>query len=141
MLFLWGYLGFIAYVDMRTCKIYNKYLVPLLLMGLGYGAFIEGNLLVSLKGLLFGAVFFFLIYLISKGGLGEGDVKLFSILGLFLGPYRIGILIFLACILQLAFSLVKGRSFSSKLPFAPSICLGFFITFYWGIDLLSYLVF
>lgn len=77
---------------------------------------------VCLLGALGGFTLFFIIYVVTKGGLGEGDVKLIPSLGLITGISGIFHLIFLAGLLSLPISIVlywikKERRY--ELPFAP----------------------
>ncbi|SHJ68361.1 type 4 prepilin peptidase 1 Aspartic peptidase. MEROPS family A24A [Anaerobranca californiensis DSM 14826] len=81
------------------------------------------------------ALFFFLIAVISKGGMGGGDIKLAFPLGLFLGG-SLGVLAIL-----LAFFiggtvgvilLALGQSRKKAIPFAPYLVLGTTISYFFG---------
>ncbi|NSW84211.1 MAG: prepilin peptidase [Syntrophothermus sp.] len=119
------------------------YIIPdkLVLAGLA-GAVILGfaardvGIWSALAGCAAGAGFLLLVVVISKGGMGGGDVKLAAVTGLFLG-WPLGPLgIFLgACVGGLvAFFLllfrIKGRK--DPLPFGPFIALGSFLALLWG---------
>ena len=90
------------------------------------------NLLDSIGGLALSAILFILIILVSKGGMGGGDVTLIGSLGFILGIKGILLTIFLSFILGAVISLIllalkiKGRK--DPIPFGPFIILGFFIT-------------
>jgi leader peptidase (prepilin peptidase)/N-methyltransferase len=69
------------------------------------------------------------IYFKIKGlvGLGGGDIKLYGVLGIFLGPFGIVQNIFLSCllgsILGLIFILIGRMKKENPLPFGPFIIL------------------
>ena len=77
---------------------------------LGAGALGIGLLLITLL----------LDKLLKRESMGGGDIKLFAVLGLYLGPVQGLLLVLLSCILGLVFGLrpaVRGKPF----PFGPSI--------------------
>ncbi|UOQ47292.1 prepilin peptidase [Gracilibacillus caseinilyticus] len=77
-----------------------------------------------------------LIILISRGGMGGGDMKLLGLLGILLGFPYILLAFFLANVIGLAFSLVilakNGWKRKQEVPFGPSIMLGAIVTYLWG---------
>ncbi len=82
----------------------------------------------SLGGLAFGFGLFLFLALLSRGGIGGGDVKLAALMGLYLGPWgmmRSLLLAFLAGGVISGFLLLtrrKGRK--DPIPFAPFLALG-----------------
>ena len=113
------------------------------------------NLLYAPQGimdmLLGGAVGFavmLLIFVISRGGMGGGDVKLSAAVGLWLGVEETLLFLLLAFIMGGVISLlllVSGaKSKDDAIPFGPFLCLAAFITvlyqpfllnFYWQLFL------
>ncbi|MGZ0086571.1 prepilin peptidase [Caldibacillus thermoamylovorans] len=89
--------------------------------------------------LLGAAVGFFLLWLIavlSNGGMGGGDVKLFAVLGLVLGWKMVVLAFFLATCYGTVMGLV-GMAFGRvrrgvPIPFAPAIALGALTAFFFG---------
>jgi Flp pilus assembly protein protease CpaA len=84
-----------------------------------------------LKGLLGGAAvgaLLLLIYYLSKGGLGLGDVKLFGCTGIYLGFERTMSVMLIAAVLSGLFGLalvcINRKNRKSELPFAPFILAG-----------------
>lgn len=71
---------------------------------------------------------------LAKGGLGMGDVKLFSIFGLFTGLSTVLFLMVYALGLASAYSLImiilKKMTLKGKLPFAPFIFFGFVLALF-----------
>lgn len=89
-----------------------------------------------ISGLLIAGLIFMIIFIISKGGIGEGDVALISALGLILGPYNILLNIFLSFLLGAVISIVllltRIKSRKDPIPFGPFIITAFFITEFYG---------
>ena len=81
----------LALIDLDTKRLPNVIVVPSLLAGvvlLGAAALVRGDL-TALAGAAIGGAGLFLLYfvlaLVSRGGMGMGDVKLAAVLGLYLG--------------------------------------------------------
>ena len=83
-------------------------------------------------GAALGGGMFLLVYLISKKGLGGGDVKFMAVSGLYLGFYLVVPAIFYSSILAALFALIlivkKKITRKDTLPLAPFICIGTFFT-------------
>ncbi|WP_368646307.1 A24 family peptidase [Alkalibacterium putridalgicola] len=78
----------------------------------------------------------FLIILLSKGGMGMGDLKYFTLFGFIFGPYLFLLLFFLATIYGSIIGAItikrsKGNR-KTKIPFGPSIGLAALTVFYVG---------
>lgn len=81
--------------DIKSRRVYNKVLLPFLIVSLAAG-FITGGwtlLLENVKGFILGLVI--LIIPFSRGGIGAGDVKLLAVIGGIKGPVFV-IYVFLA---------------------------------------------
>lgn len=87
------------------------------------------NSFIGLIGLF---VVLLILSVISKGGFGMGDVKLFSVLGFLCGIYFTFNVLLFSLILCSLFSLVllciKSKNLKDKLAFGPFIYLGFIIS-------------
>jgi leader peptidase (prepilin peptidase)/N-methyltransferase len=77
-----------------------------------------------------GALAFILIALIilaSRGGMGAGDMKLFGVLGIVLGPQEVLLVFFLACLTGAVFGglqmLLRKVKSGQPVPFGPYIVL------------------
>ena len=81
-----AFLIVIAYIDFKTLIIYDKILIPQAMLGIFFDAC---NFLVPLNEAIFNSAltFFlmFIIFKISRGGMGGGDVKFSAVLALWLG--------------------------------------------------------
>lgn len=78
------------------------------------------------------AFLFLLAHFISKGGIGMGDVKLFAVIGCYVGSRSIMSAAFLSvlsgavyCIVML---LLKKIKLKEEIPFAPFIFVGTMLT-------------
>ena len=77
-----------------------------------------------------------IIYLLARGGMGFGDVKLAALLGLYLGPAPVILALLLSFIVGAAAGILlmvlklKGRK--DMLPLGPFLALGTFFTMLWG---------
>lgn len=95
----------------------------------------------AIIGAIVGFVIIALIILISKGGMGAGDMKLLAVFGLFLGTKKVLLTFFLAvCIgavvgLLLMYQYKKERT--TKIPFAPFLVLGAMISYFFGEDIIA----
>ena len=118
----------------------NKMLLVLLflfflIIGLDMDAALE--LLPSIViGLLFSMISFGLGFLLSRGSMGAGDVKLALVMGLYLtGEYVVGAVLY-GCIVSAVFSLVqlarKRLSRKDTIPFVPFLFLGTVIRYLVG---------
>lgn len=87
-------------------------------------------------GAVLGFLVLFLIAIVSKGGMGFGDVKYFAVLGLFLGMKNtIFTLIFAAffgTIVGGVLIALKKHRRNQPLPFAPFIGAGALISYFYG---------
>jgi leader peptidase (prepilin peptidase)/N-methyltransferase len=85
---------------------------------------------------------FLLIIIVSRGGMGWGDVKMAALVGLVTGFPLVFVALFLAVVLGglIAWLLVlfKARGRKQSIPFAPFLSLGAMLTLLWGSAILSW---
>jgi leader peptidase (prepilin peptidase)/N-methyltransferase len=81
----------------------------------------------------------FILYLVSmvtKGGIGMGDMKLMAVCGLFLGFSQTTAVLLISLLLTgvigIIYILLKKASLKSAIPFAPFITAGFVINLLTG---------
>ncbi len=88
-----------------------------------------------------GGLLFLLIAIVSRGGMGWGDVKMAALIGAVTG-YMVLVALFLAIIfgglVAVALLLLKLKKRKEGVPFAPFLSLGAVVTLLWGADLLSW---
>jgi len=102
-----------------------QYLLPYILSGLG------------------AALFFFLIWLVSKGKwIGFGDVKLGFLIGVFLGFPEVILALFLGsaigAIIGTGLMVSKKKTLKSEVPFGPFLATGTFIAFFFSEEIISW---
>lgn len=90
----------------------------------------------SILGALVGFSLLFLIAVISKGGMGGGDIKLFFVIGIVLGTKLTLLAFFLSTFfgsilggIGLLMGKIKRRE---PMPFGPYIVLGVLVTYFFG---------
>ncbi|MEH7273205.1 prepilin peptidase [Neobacillus vireti] len=95
----------------------------------------------SLLGAGTGFLLLLIIALVSKGGMGGGDIKLYALIGFVLGFKLVLLSFFLSTLfgaviggLALLFKVVKRKQ---PIPFGPFIAAGTLTAYYWGTDLIN----
>lgn len=95
----------------------------------------------SITGAAVGFGLLALIIIVSRGGMGAGDMKLFGVLGIVLGFKKVLVAFFLACLigsivggLQLLFKKIQRKQ---HIPFGPYIVCATLITYFYGDSLLN----
>jgi leader peptidase (prepilin peptidase) / N-methyltransferase len=95
----------------------------------------------SLLGAVTGFTLLLVIALISKGGMGMGDVKLYALIGFVMGFKLVLLSFFLSTLFgaviggfALIFKIVKRKQ---PIPFGPFIAAGTLTAYYWGSDLID----
>ncbi|HEY7518960.1 MAG TPA: A24 family peptidase [Methylomirabilota bacterium] len=90
----------------------------------------------SLGGMLLGAGLFVAVIVLSRGGMGGGDLKLGAMLGAFLGWKPLLVALFLAVMLGgiCAVALLASGKLARKdaIPFGPFLALGGVVALFWG---------
>jgi len=135
-LFLASILVAAAFIDLEHYIIPNR----LVLVGAGGGLLSpllqDVSVWSALSGMAVAGGVLLLLALVSKGGMGLGDVKLAAVVGLFLGwPLGLVAVFFAAClggafgILLLVFGIKRRKD---PIPFGPFIALGTVVTLLWG---------
>ena len=90
----------------------------------------------SIIGAVVGFGVLFLIAVVSKGGMGGGDIKLFFVIGLVLGWIPTLLTLFIASIIGTVIGIIslrltkKGRK--TPIPFGPSIAIAAIIAYFYG---------
>ncbi|MEG6615865.1 A24 family peptidase [Peptococcaceae bacterium 1198_IL3148] len=128
---------------------YDHQLIPdqinlvLLLAGISLLALQSRAVLVNgLLGALVGFGALFVVAVVSKGGMGGGDVKLAGVLGLYLGWPNILMALFLSFIIGsvigLTWAAVKQKSLKTALPFGPFLSVAAMLVLLWGQEIISW---
>lgn len=96
----------------------------------------------SLLGAAVGFCLLYLAALLSRGGMGGGDIKLFFVLGIVLGTLKTLLTLAFASAIGLVIGIVvlritkKGRK--TPVPFGPSIALAALISYFYGETIITW---
>ncbi|MGO0123277.1 prepilin peptidase [Desulfothermobacter acidiphilus] len=96
----------------------------------------DPGLVPALLGALSAGGFLFFLALVSRGGMGGGDIKLAAVSGLFLGWPLALLGTFLGCLIAGVWGIIllvtrrKGRK--DHIPFGPFLSAGLLIALFWG---------
>ena len=142
-----GLLFAIALVDLEAFEVPNELLLAAFISWAAFSV-IElilgrNNLLYYgkqlLSGLILGAVMLLLSLLmdsiLKRDSLGGGDIKLYAVLGVYLGFAKSYELVLLSCIFGLIFALIRkmiSRNASKEFPFGPSIASAAYLVLLFG---------
>ena len=128
--FIFSLLFIISVVDLKNQTISNKLTFTIFVVSLIYKVY-EGSLLDSIKGLLTGFVIFYVIAIISKGGMGGGDIKLVASVGTLLGfeatLSMISLSFILGGVVAIILLITKVKTRKDSIPFAPFISISTFV--------------
>lgn len=95
----------------------------------------------SLAGAMIGFGLLLFIGIVSKGGMGGGDIKLFFVIGLVLGTLHTVLTLFLAALIGSVIGLIilriKGKGRKTPIPFGPSIAFAALIAYFFGTELVD----
>lgn len=140
-------------VDLEHGLILNKVVYPGMAVALLFALFIPQPWITQLKfsgianfaiGGGIGFVVFLLIAVISRGGMGWGDVKLAALVGLATGIPLVFLALIIGTILgglvAVALLIGKKRGRREAIPFGPFLSLGTLITLLWGSSILDWYV-
>ena len=128
------FLLLLSIVDWRKGVLPDCILLPMGSLGLILQAYFNPSfILSSLICALLAGVFFFLLYWVSRQGIGAGDIKFAFVLGLWLP----GMHLFFAMLLSfwmggataILLLLIQRKKLRDKLPFGPFMSIGSYLSF------------
>lgn len=134
--FFWECALMCAWIDFKVKKIPNSILLLMLFVrccGFVVTLFFTPEDIIavfinSMIGMLVGAAFVLICRLISRGGIGAGDVKLFALIGLYFGSIAlINIMfyaLFFAALASAILLISKRAGFKSTLALGPFVFIG-----------------
>lgn len=121
----------ITFVDFDHQIILDEILIFLFICGIGYVGFYTKDYWDAIYGMLIAGGLMLAIYFLSRGGMGEGDVKLSLVLGFWLGWKAALVCLLLAFVMGgiigtvLLATGIKSRK--DPIPFGPYLCLGAYL--------------
>lgn len=134
----------VAYIDAKSYRIPNEFIVFGLILRVALlpfeFIFTEGDVLaVILADLIAAAALFVaaaLCKMCIKNSIGSGDIKLFIVMGLFLGLDGIWSAIFMSLIVSFFIALYllirKKKTRKDSIPFGPAVAAGTFISVFFS---------
>ncbi|MBI3815576.1 MAG: prepilin peptidase [Nitrospinae bacterium] len=131
----------IAFIDLEHKIIPDVITIPGILIGLTVSFTMPHiTALNSIKGLLIGGGLFYVAAVLSRGGMGGGDIKLIAMIGSFLGWKTTLLTIFLGSfigsIVGITLMVLKKKGRKDMIPFGPFLSLGAIISIFFGRDLI-----
>lgn len=138
-------LFFIAWIDGNSKRIPNQSLITLFILRtivlliecIVYKEMWMSFIISFASGFIIAGGMFLLCYLLTRGAVGAGDVKLFAVLGYFLGNGAVFTVVFVTVLLAAGYSTVrlilKKTGMKEEIPFAPFIFIGTVVSMALGI--------
>ena len=130
-----------TYTDLKSMLLYDK--VTLLLAAVGLvRVWYERQLFDVAYGAGIMLAIMLVLYFASRGGMGEGDVKLAPALGIWLGLEQGLLCLLLAFVsggIVGALLLLRRRGgLKQAIPFGPFLCAGAVVAYFWGIEIVTW---
>ena len=130
----------IAVIDFEHKIIPNELLIAALLLGIVFHI-LNGGFLNSVIGFFAVSVLLYIIALLSKGGIGGGDIKMMAAFGFCIGWQNILLSLFIASIIgsMVAIYLLVFKKYGRKteVPFGPFLAVGIYISIFFGTGLIN----
>jgi leader peptidase (prepilin peptidase)/N-methyltransferase len=137
-------------IDLEQGLILNKVVYPGMIMALLLALLPQSWLTQAIKpgiasaalGGAIGFVIFLVIAIVSRGGMGWGDVKLAALIGLATGFPLVFLAVIMGAILggivAVALMIAKKRKRLETIPCGPFLALAAMVTLLWGSNILSW---
>jgi leader peptidase (prepilin peptidase)/N-methyltransferase len=94
----------------------------------------------SVIGFLVGGGFFYLVAVLSRGGMGGGDIKLMAMIGGLMGWKAIILTTFIGSlsgsVIGIFLMVFKGKGRKTKVPFGPFLALGVLVTLFFAQEII-----
>lgn len=138
---LFSALVVVTFIDLSHQIVPDRITLPGMVIGaLAAATILPAGIVNSLIGILLGGGLFYLVAVLSRGGMGGGDIKLISMIGAFLGWRDVLLTIFIAAltgsIVGLYLMIVLGKDRKYPVPFGPFLALGAVVSLCWGPEIL-----
>lgn len=135
MVFVWSLVA-VTFIDLDHQIIPDEITLGGVVAGLAVSHFLPLGFYGSVLGMLVGGGIFFLIAVVTPGGMGGGDIKLMAAIGAFTGWKQALLTIMLGSALGAVAGLlliaVFGRGRKDKIPFGPFLAIAGVISVLWG---------
>jgi len=131
----------IAVIDFEHKIIPNELVIAAFVFGIIFNI-LNGGFLNSVIGFFAASTFLYIIALISKGGMGGGDIKMMAAFGFCIGWQNILLSLFIGAIIGsfVAIYLLVSKKGNKKtqIPFGPFLASGIYISVYCGAELINW---
>lgn len=133
----------ITVIDLRHQIIPDAITLPGVAAGF-VASFVTGRIswIESVGGIMLGAGLFIAVILVSRGGMGGGDLKFGAMLGAFLGWQALLVALFVGVVLggMSAIALLASGRLARKdaIPFGPFLAIGGAAALFWGKAMLAW---
>ena len=125
----------ITAIDIEHQIIPDVITLPGIVLGLAVGSYTIGYI-DSFSGCLLGGGLFYLLAVLSNGGMGGGDIKYIAAAGALVGWQKVLLIIFIGAFLGSFMGLlqivVQKKSRKSLIPFGPFLAAATLITLFYG---------
>ena len=125
----------ITAIDIEHQIIPDVITLPGIVLGLAVGSYTIGYI-DSFSGFLLGGGLFYLLAVLSNGGMGGGDIKYIAAAGALVGWQKVLLIIFIGAFLGSFMGLlqivVQKKSRKSLIPFGPFLAAATLITLFYG---------
>jgi leader peptidase (prepilin peptidase)/N-methyltransferase len=141
----------ITFIDLDFQIIPDAITLPGMIIGLAASHFImpdpflkysQLGFVNSVIGLLAGGVSFYVIAVLSRGGMGGGDVKMMAMVGSFMGWKGVFLTTLVGSlagsVIGIGLMVFKGKGRKTKIPFGPFLAAGSLITLFLGRMILNW---
>ena len=133
----------ITFIDLDHQIIPDRITLPGMVIGLIAAYFLLPHGFQSaVAGMLLGGGLFYLIAVLSRGGMGGGDIKMIAMVGAFLGWQAVLLTIFVAAmvgsVVGLLLMLFRGSGRKTPVPFGPFLSLGTIIFMFYGQEIIQW---
>lgn len=125
----------ITFIDLDHQLILDRISLPGIAAGLAF-AVLQGRGVPALLSALGAGALIALIVIVSRGGMGVGDVKLAALMGAFLGWPGIAVALFCGFMVGgtvgMALLALRLRGRKDPIPFGPALAAGSLVGLFWG---------
>jgi leader peptidase (prepilin peptidase)/N-methyltransferase len=141
----------IAFIDLDFQIIPDLITLPGILIGLIASSFLLPDpfardsslgLREGIIGAVSGGAIFYLIAVVSRGGMGGGDIKMMAMVGSFSGWKSVLLTTFagslFGSVVGLFLIAFKGKGRKTKVPFGPFLAFGALLTLFFGQEILAF---
>jgi leader peptidase (prepilin peptidase)/N-methyltransferase len=130
----------VSCIDLEHKIVPDVITLPGILAGLFASLFFTSvGFINAIVGVCLGGGLFFLIAILSRGGMGGGDIKLVAMIGAFLGWQAVLVTIFLGALsgalVGISLMMLKKKGRKDPVPFGPFLAIGALMTMVWEQDL------